>query len=423
MNNHILLIDDNRFYLKAMKSKLESIFTNYTFDAVESASKALDAIKNSKYELVVCDLVLPDSSDGNLVIQLVEEGQKVIVITDHTDEKIRKKLLSLPIIDYVIKSDTENFEYLITLLRRLNSNKDRYVLIVDDSTLIRESLKDLLTRHNLNVIEAKSGEDAIAMIDEIKGLDLIITDHEMEGLDGLGVVKHFRRRYSLQQVPIIALTGSENETLIARYLKTGANDFVKKPYSQEELMCRVSALLTTKEMFEQIHKIAITDRLTGLHNRFYLYETGSRLLEMSKRNGNPLCIAILDIDYFKQINDDYGHAVGDATLLRFGMLLKKSFRKTDMLIRYGGEEFVIVMPDTSLSDAIKVCSTVKDSIQKLPMYSSEQTFTLTASMGIDELKSHDSLDSIIQRVDRLLYNAKSNGRNTLISPLTSDHKS
>lgn len=418
MNNHILLVDDNRFYLKAMKSKLESIFTSYTFDAVDSAALALEAIKNNRYELVVCDLVLPDSTDGKLIEQLVQEGQSVIVITDHTDEAIRKKLLSLPIIDYVIKSDTENFEYLITLLKQLRNNHDRYVLIIDDSSLVREILKDLLKRHNLNVIEAKSGEDAISMLPDLKRLDLIITDHEMEKTDGLGVVKFFRRHFSLQQVPIIALTGSENETLIARYLKTGANDFIKKPYSQEELMCRVYALLSTKEMFEEIHKIAITDRLTNLYNRFYLYETGSRLLDMAKRNGNPLCVAMLDIDFFKQINDDYGHIVGDATLLRFGMLLKKSFRRTDLLIRYGGEEFVILMPDTTLDDAIKVCTNVKESIAKLPMHASDQTFHLTASIGIDQLKSHDTLDTIIQRIDTLLYNAKSSGRNSLISPLS-----
>jgi diguanylate cyclase (GGDEF)-like protein len=282
--------------------------------------------------------------------------------------------------------------------------------------LVRTKLRETLMQHDFNVIEATSGQEALDILSENKKIDLVITDHEMDAMDGIELTKRIRRLYPMEELPIIALTGSANETLIARYLKSEANDFIKKPYSQEELRCRVSTALSLKDMFENIKMIAITDRLTSLYNRFHLYEKGHYLAEMNKRDNSSFSLAIFDIDHFKKINDTYGHTAGDHTLVEFSSILKKAFRKTDLVARFGGEEFVVIMPNTPLEQAAKVCNAIREKVAQYAITVSDDTkVSFTVSVGVSHLGSEDTLESLIQKTDKLLYKAKESGRNKVIS--------
>lgn len=417
MQKRILVVDDNKVYLKALMSKLQSTLPLHHYDQAENASQVYELIQQNVYDLCIVDLILPDSHDATLIEHLINEKQKVIVITDFTDENIRKHLLSLDIIDYVVKSDTDGFGYLLTLLRRLDNNKEKHVLIVDDSAMARAKINEALSQHNLNVIEAKSGEEALAILNAFKKIDLVVTDHEMDKMDGLELTKQIRRLYHMEELPIIAVTGSSNETLIARYLKSEANDFIKKPYSKEELRCRVATSLSMKTMFQEIKTVALTDRLTSLYNRFHLYERGNYLVQMSKRDNQFFALAVFDIDHFKSINDTYGHMAGDHALIEFSAILKKAFRKTDIIARFGGEEFVVIMPNTPLDQASKVCNAIREKVAQSHIVIEEgaRKINFTISIGVTTLEENDTFESILQRTDKLLYDAKETGRNKVVA--------
>ena len=420
MKNHILLVDDNRFYLKAMKKTIEKQFSYLTCHMAENRAQALELCADQTFDLIICDLILPDSSDGSLIRQFVDEGRNVVVITDFADAMIRQKLVGYDIVDYIIKSDSDNFEYLVSMLERLELNKNRTVVIVNDDAVQRAHLASHLSRQNLNIIEASDGNEAMAILAFDDVIDLVITDHHMGDMTGLDLLRAIRARKSMQELPVIVLTGSQNDDLIARYLKSGANDFLKKPFSTEELMCRVAMLLSMKDIFDQIRKIAISDQLTGLHNRFYLYEAGEQLLKMARRNGKPVSLAIFDIDHFKTINDTYGHIVGDRVLIRFGSLLKKMLRQSDLIVRFGGEEFVVIMPETSLESAMKVCEKIRIAASKMVVHSHEEKFGFTLSAGVDIWETAQTLEALLVRADQFLYQAKEGGRNQVRGPFLED---
>lgn len=409
MKRHFLLIDDNRFYLKAMKKKIELTFPHIECTTADTAHKAMEAYARGRYELIVCDLILPDSDDGSLIRRFVDEGQKVVVITDFADAMIRQRLVSYNIVDYIIKSDSDNFDYLLTLIDRLEKNKQRTVLIVYADEGQSGDLAEHLQRQNLNVVKAGGGEEAMACLAHQR-IDLVITDHKIKDMTGLDLVRALRGRMTMQELPIITLTGSDSASLIARYLKSGANDFLKKPFSGEELMCRVAMLLSMKEIFDQIRSIAVSDQLTGLYNRFYLYEAGGQMLTLAKRSEKPLSVAMIDIDHFKLINDTYGHLVGDRVLVRVAAVLRKTLRKSDLIVRYGGEEFVVIMPETSCVNAAHACEKIREAVSRITVQSSHKRFGLTVSIGIDTFREGDDMDAVIGRADALLYRAKENGR-------------
>ena len=274
------------------------------------------------------------------------------------------------------------------------------VLIVEDSKLVRNFEKRLLKRLKLNVFEASNGEEALEVVKN-KDIDLIITDLSMPKLDGNGLIKEVRKNYKMNELPIIVISSNEESDVFLKSLKLGANDYLKKPFLKEELMIRVNNLLDLYDSFKKISYQLQKDPLTDVYNRFFLEHTLENMFNMYEKKS----IAMLDIDFFKKINDTFGHQYGDEVLKDFATKIKNVVRKSDIVVRYGGEEFLIFMPNTSKEEGFIVLLKIKEAIKK-------SKFNYTFSGGIAD--EGETLAEMIKIADNRLYEAKNKGRNKII---------
>lgn len=404
----ILIVEDNEFFAAVMQKAIIDRFS-YSVDLVSTAAQAKEKIKNNKYELLVIDLILPDS-DGKLIVELAKEHKNIIVTTDFEDELTRKKITSLEIIDYIIKSDSADFSYLLNVIHRINTNESVSVLVVEDSLSVRNHIVQLLKVQRLNVLTAKDGVEALNVMEENPHLiDLVITDYNMPNMDGLVLLKRLRKKYTIDQLPIITLSALGTESIIARFLKAGANDYILKPFSKEEFFCRINLSLNNLEMLKSAQKAASTDHLTGLHNRYYMH---SRLEELSKDKQGVNSLAIVDLDHFKKINDTYGHHTGDLALKFFAIHLLSHFDMGN-IIRMGGEEFLIILPGLNINKAVLLLNNLRKEIEATQFSDDNgSTVKFTLSAGIFESKP-GKCDEAIKKADEYLYMAKENGRNRI----------
>ena len=393
----ILIIEDNIVYSKSIKKKLESKLLFVDCDIVSTFSE----LKNIKkeYDLYICDLILPDSK-GEHIQYLTKYNKYVIVMTGYENINIDEDL-KCSVLDYIIKDDISTIDYLVNFVKRLYKNKNINVLIVEDSDIIRKHQKNILKKIWLNIYEAKNGVEAFEIFKN-QNIDLIITDLMMPECDGITLIKKVRKDKKINELPIIAISSSEEKELFLKSLKLGANDFLKKPFSKEELVLRVNNLLDLYDNYKNIQYQLLKDTLTGVYNRFYL----ENVLEKLFYNYEQKSIAMLDIDFFKKLNDTYGHQFGDEVLKYFTEVVKNTIRKSDIIVRYGGEEFLLFMPNTSKKEAFIVMLKIMKNL--LPY----KNIKITFSAGIAE--EGESLAEMIKIADKRLYRAKEEGRNKIV---------
>jgi diguanylate cyclase (GGDEF)-like protein len=408
---HLLVIEDDLFYCRQMVRALKHQFPDLKIHTAATVREAERLRAEHTFDLVIADLMLPDS-EGEHVAPLVASGERVIVVTSSGDRAFKEEIFRLDIVEYIIKSEEPRFEYLIKLIGRLMNNGDKTVLVAEDSAPVRNLFDRLLKVQNLNVLTAADGQEALEIM-ERERVDLVLSDYNMPRVDGLGLLKEIRRKHSMLDLPFIAISSETGGETVATFLKLGANDYLKKPFSKEELLCRINNTLDTLEMLSQIRKHAITDALTGLYNRHYFYETAHRMLAAASRNGERhLSIAIIDIDRFKQINDRYGHLFGDRVLRTISKIFQKGLRQSDILVRFGGEEFLVLMPDTNGKRAFVAIEKLRGIVENMgvPLNRSE-TVHVTISAGVAEFEHGMTLDALIKAADDALYRAKESGRN------------
>ena len=405
----VLVIEDSKFFLRTLLNALRNQFPQLRFVGVADWADAQAAMEKTVFDLIISDLTLPDS-DGHHVEALVEKGERVIVLTAHADADSRKRFNQLNIIDYILKD--YSFEYLFSLINRLINNVGKRVLMVEDSKTMRLRMRRLLSLMNLSVDEVTDGQQALDQLED-QAYDLVLLDYEMPNLDGIQTLQAIRRRHSKLRLPVIAISGTGQQETVVLFLKAGANDFLNKPFSREEFLVRVNNQLDMLDAARRIEQLAIVDPLTGLYNRNFLYEILPQEISESHRYEKPLSLIILDVDHFKQFNDTWGHDVGDLVLKHVASLLKDTLRETDIPFRYGGEEFIIVLPEAHVENAVRVAEKVRNVVADTPLVLEDQPEPLrvTISLGVAELKRDDTLDTLIKQADQALYAAKRGGRN------------
>lgn len=409
--NTVLLIEDDLFYRRQMVRALKGRFPDMAISTAETAEEAERMRAERSFDLIVADLTLPDS-DGGHVEALVEAGERVIVVTSHGDDAFKKEMSRLDIVDYIIKSKESRFEYLLKLIGRLMSNRDKTVLVAEDAVTVRNLFRRLLGVQNLNVLTAADGKEALEIL-EREDVDLVLSDYNMPDVDGLELLREIRKSRSMLDLPFIAISSDKEGETVATFLKLGANDYLKKPFGKEELLCRINNTLDTLDMLSKIRRHAVTDALTGLYNRHYFYEIAPEMLaHAANTEREPLSVAIIDIDRFKRINDRYGHLFGDRVLRTIAKLLARGLRQSDILVRFGGEEFLVMMPNTDEKRAFVAMEKLRSLVENMaiPLNRGEQVH-VTISAGISEAGSEATLDGVIKTADDALYRAKASGRN------------
>jgi diguanylate cyclase (GGDEF)-like protein len=396
-----------------IKSKIEEEL-HLEVHTASSFSEAKSILNKENIEYLVClvGLYLPDAPDGEIVDYMLSRGMPTIVFTAEVSAEIRDKIWSKNVIDYVLKDSGRSIDYVVNLIKRIHNNTRIKILVVDDSRAAREKIMDMLAVQKFQVVSASNGEEALGILSGDPGIRMIITDFNMPGMDGLELLKKVRGKYSREEIAVIGMSG--DNLLSAKFIKMGANDFLSKNFFVEEFYCRINQNIELLEHIEEIRDASNRDFLTGLYNRRYFYEVGNKLFENAKRKNLTITVAMLDIDFFKKVNDAYGHDAGDIVLKTIAQILKTRFRASDIVARFGGEEFCI-MATNMRDDSIKeVFENLRKTVQESEIAMEGTRIRVTTSIGICT-KLSDSLENMVKIADSLLYKAKESGRNRVIA--------
>jgi two-component system cell cycle response regulator len=255
--------------------------------------------------------------------------------------------------------------------------------------------------------------------------DLVVVSLGMRGFDGLRLCSQLRSLPEGRNVPILGVVSDGDRRKLTQALEMGVNDYLTRPVDKNELVARVRTQLRKKRYADRLRhnvqlslEMAITDQLTGLHNRRYMGRHLDNLVANAKKSGKPLAFVIMDIDFFKAVNDTHGHDIGDEVLKEFAGRIAANTRGIDLACRYGGEEFVVVMPDTDLDFACSVSERLRKSIETTPIAISRDPgkLNITISIGIACSEGNDdSADALLHRADQALYRAKRSGRNKVVA--------
>ena len=291
------------------------------------------------------------------------------------------------------------------------------ILIVDDDIAIKDSVTEYLKAINYDVKSALNATEALEILNSFKA-DVVLTDIIMQGMDGLELTRRIKESYDID---VIVMTGYSAEYSYENAVQSGASDFIFKPFRFEELDLRIKRVLREADfkkertkLLKKLEKIAITDALTGLYNSRHFFAQIKAEVDRHMRYSRALSLLILDIDFFKNYNDTWGHLEWDKVLMEIGETVNSCMRSMDTAYRYGGEEFTILLPETKLQKACLVGNRIKDSIRSVIFEPEPGTkASVTVSLGATELAKGEDFRSFIDRADKAMYKSKDTGRNKL----------
>ncbi|EKP0308167.1 diguanylate cyclase [Aeromonas veronii] len=404
--NKLLLVEDSQTISRMLAQAIRQ-HVNLEVDCVYTLAECL-AKRHDDYFVALVDLTLPDAPHGEAASALLARGVPVIILTANLNQESRRYWLEQGVLDYIIKDSRFSAQYTVSMVRRLSNNRSIEVMVVDDSMMSRHHIANLLHRQLLTVFEAESGQQALQLLREHPAIRLIVTDYLMPQMDGIELVRRLRDLFDKQSLAILGLSSSEDKTLSARFIKLGANDFLSKPFTPEELYCRVGHNLETLELMDTIRDTANRDYLTNLYNRRFLFEHANKWLKQQPQ----LTACLLDIDHFKRVNDLYGHQVGDIVLKLVAGKLMEYF-KEDLVARLGGEEFCIISKQKRFSDLLEQLEEFRVAMSREEIHAGSTTFSITISFGITNSPAEE-LDTLLNDADQLLYQAKHAGRNCIM---------
>ncbi len=452
MPARVLVVDDILPNVKVLEAKLTAEY----FDVATAMSgrEALDLMEQEAPDIVLLDVMMPEM-DGVEVCRTMKADPKlahvpVVMVTALSEPSDRVRGLEAGADDFLTKpvNDIALFARVRSLVR-LKMMMDEFrlreqtssefgvfgddeenlkfdtagakVLVVDDSVADGRVIDTTLSgEYDVTVIA-----DPNQAIDAGRGenFDLIIVSLLLRDTDGLRLCSSLRTIEETRQASILVLIEENQTEQLVKALDIGVNDYLAKPIDRNELMARALTQVQRKRYQDRLRDnyqmsmaMAVTDGLTGLHNRRYMESHLGNLVRRAVEGGRPVAIVILDIDLFKNVNDTYGHDVGDEVLKQFSVRIQQNVRGIDLAARYGGEEFIIVMPDTDLAVAQAVAERLRKFIADEPFTVStdDGQLDVTVSLGVTASGPGDTPESMIKRSDDALYRAKHDGRNRVV---------
>jgi two-component system, cell cycle response regulator len=454
MTARVLVVDDVLANVKLLEARLTAEY----FDVVSAMSgrETLAICERGQCDIVLLDVMMPEM-DGFEVCRRLKANPSthhlpVIIVTalDQASDRVKgleagaDDFLTKPVSDIALvarvrslvrlKMMTDELRMRAVTSREIgiqnpareaiaDTGKGGRILVVEDRRASWERLQAMLAHEHEVEVEADPSEALFRVAEG--GYDLVVVSLGLENFDGLRLCSQVRSLERTRNMPILAIAEAEDNARLMRGLEIGINDYLIRPIDRNELMARVRTQIRRKRYTERLRdnvqmsiEAAITDALTGLHNRRYMESHLATLVEQAHARGKPLTVLVLDIDFFKAVNDTHGHDAGDDVLREFATRLKKSIRGIDLACRLGGEEFVVVMPDTDMAVATMVAERLRRRIASEPflIHQGERKVEVTISIGLAGLGgADDTAAKVLKRADQALYRAKRDGRNRVVA--------
>lgn len=453
MTARVLVVDDILANIRLLQARLESEY----FDVVTATNgkDALEICQRDRIDVVLLDVMMPGIDGFEVCRQLKASPQTlhipVVMVTalDQTSDKIQgldsgaDDFLTKPVDDIALVTRVKSLARLKMLndemlmrvttsrqmgladedaLGRILADRPGRVLVVDDHPRSSSRVMSALAKVHEAFIEPDP-QAALLHVAE-QPFDLLIVALNLQNSDGLRLCAQVRSLDRTRHVPIVIMADPGDEARLLRGLDMGVNDYLMRPADRPELLARVKTQIKRKRFSDYLRnqiresvELSVTDPLTGLHNRRYMERHLKTLIADAERSGRTLSVLIADIDHFKRVNDTYGHDAGDLVLKEFSDRFRRYTRGVDLSCRLGGEEFLIIMPDTDKALARQVGERVRECVAVHPFkVAPDQDIWITASVGLATWEGGgDSPEALFKRADNALYVAKRQGRNQVVA--------
>jgi two-component system, cell cycle response regulator len=453
MTARVLVVDDVPANVRLLEARLSAEY----FDVITAMSgqDALAICERAECDLVLLDVMMPGMDGfevcrrlkGNpathhipvvMVTALDQPSDRVRGLEAGADDFLTKPIPEMALIPRVrslarLKVVTDELRMRALTSREIgiqtperdtisDTGRNGRVLIVDDRPASYERLAAALKVEHEVDVEPDPNQALFHAADG--NYDLVIVSLDLEKYDALRLCSQLRSLERTRNLPVLGITEPDNTARMVRGLEIGVNDYLLRPIDRNEMLARVRTQVRKRRYTERLRdsfqmsiEMAITDALTGLSNRRYMESHLATLIEQAAARGKSLAALVLDIDYFKAINDTHGHDAGDDVLRDFALRIKRSIRGIDLACRYGGEEFVIIMPETDMAVAAMVAERLRRRIAADPFAIAQGSrhIPVTISIGIAGLRGKDdNAASLLKRADEALYRAKRDGRNRVV---------
>src|SRR5580693_859036 len=451
MTARILVVDDIEANVRLLEAKLSAEY--YDVISASDGPTAIALAAQEHPDIILLDVMMP-GMDGFEVCRRLKEDPltrhiPVVLVTalDGRADRIAgleagaDEFLNKPIDDVMLFSRVRSLTRLKTVIDELRQREasgrrmgviagaasrlagagGRIVICDDNSRQAQRIASELAIEHR-PVIELDPEK---AHLSARGPIDLLIINANAKGFDGLRLAAQIRSDEATRHVPILAVIDPDDRARMVKALEIGVNDVLPRPIDPQELSARARTQIKRKRYTDFLRKnldhsleLAVTDQLTGLHNRRYMVGQLGALVAGATRGGDPVGCLLIDIDHFKKINDNFGHDVGDEVLREFAVRLASNVRAIDLPCRYGGEEFVVIMPGTRLEDAERIAERIRRHVAGSPFRipGGADPLSVTISIGVaSTLGIEDTPEALLKRADAAVYEAKSLGRNKVIA--------
>jgi len=447
----ILVVDDIEANVRLLEAKLSAEY--YEVLTASDGPSALALAAAAKPDIILLDVMMPGMDGFEVCRRLKDDPESrhipVVLVTalDGRADRVAgleagaDEFLTKPIDDVLLFARVRSLTRLKAVIdelrereasgrrvgviagaaSRMNGTGGR-ILIVDDNARQAQRVCTELAIEHRPIME--SGLEK-AMMAARGPVDLVIVNTAAKTFDGLRFAAHLRSDEATRNLPVLAIVDFDERARLVKTLEIGVNDILPRPVDPQELAARARTQIRRKrytdylrDNLDQSLELAVTDQLTGLHNRRYMTSQLDALVRRAAAGGDPVAVLVIDIDHFKKVNDSFGHAVGDEVLREFAVRLASNVRAIDLPVRFGGEEFVVVMPDTELDHAHRIAERIRLHVAGSPfrVMGGEELLTVTISIGVAaSLGEADTPAELVKRADEAMYEAKAKGRNRVIA--------